>query len=262
MAGCASAPLNKRADNQTLSPPSSQTSRVVFLRPSMFGYAISAVVFDVTNEADPKLLGISSASSKMVYDVPPGPRRFMVYSEAADFMDANDEANERVLAFHASQGTTALAATTLSGSPADLKVAVEAIARTAARAPRGAEICGVHLEGPYINRRHAGAQDAAGNQVQHIFLGPDKNGVPGVVAALRAHHHIGLLGQHVDDFSLPFVAPLRPNQNSIRHNSRSSEGNKKPRNRKFGATLGIYTRTLEKPAASVNSLCVRQLIFD
>lgn len=88
LAGCASAPLNKRAENQTLAVPSPQMSRVVFLRPSMFGYAISAVLFDVTNDSDPKLLGISSAGSKMVYDVPPGTHRFMVYSEAADFMEA------------------------------------------------------------------------------------------------------------------------------------------------------------------------------
>ena len=81
--------------------------------------------------------------------------------DGADFMDAHDEGTERILAFHARHGTTALAATTLSASRGDLQTAVEAIRRVAASAPRGAEIAGLHLEGPYINSDRAGAQDRA-----------------------------------------------------------------------------------------------------
>ncbi len=81
--------------------------------------------------------------------------------DGADFMDASPEGNRRVIAFHARQGTTALAATTLSGSPSDLKTAVKAVARTAAEQAPGAEICAVHLEGPFISSRQSGAQDAA-----------------------------------------------------------------------------------------------------
>jgi len=80
--------------------------------------------------------------------------------EGADFMDGSAAAAARVTSFHARHGTTALAATTLSGSSAHLREAVGAIAR-ASREPRGAEICAIHLEGPYINPRRAGAQDAA-----------------------------------------------------------------------------------------------------
>jgi N-acetylglucosamine-6-phosphate deacetylase len=76
----------------------------------------------------------------------------------ADFMDGDEEAVAAVTEFHARNGTTALAATTLSGSREDLHVAVRAIAR-AAQAPRGAEICAIHLEGPYISLHRAGAQD-------------------------------------------------------------------------------------------------------
>ncbi len=79
--------------------------------------------------------------------------------DGADFTDGDPEANARILDFHARNGTTALAATTLSASEADLRAAVAAIARSSS--PGGAEICGVHLEGPYINAGRAGAQDRA-----------------------------------------------------------------------------------------------------
>ncbi len=83
--------------------------------------------------------------------------------DGADFMDADDAGIARILAFHARHGTTALAATTLSASPGDLRGAVAAIAR-ASRAGNsggqiGGQICAVHLEGPYINPERAGAQD-------------------------------------------------------------------------------------------------------
>ncbi|HEY7216704.1 MAG TPA: N-acetylglucosamine-6-phosphate deacetylase [Thermoanaerobaculia bacterium] len=79
--------------------------------------------------------------------------------DGADFMDADDDGNARILAFHARHGTTALAATTLSASPRDLRSAVAAIARASRGESKGAEICAVHLEGPYINAERAGAQD-------------------------------------------------------------------------------------------------------
>ena len=76
----------------------------------------------------------------------------------ADFMDATEEAAATVTEFHARHGTTAMAATTLSGSAVDLRAAVRAIARGTAR-PKAAEICAIHLEGPYISLHRAGAQD-------------------------------------------------------------------------------------------------------
>ncbi|HEX9160357.1 MAG TPA: N-acetylglucosamine-6-phosphate deacetylase [Thermoanaerobaculia bacterium] len=81
--------------------------------------------------------------------------------DGADFTDGDAAANERITNFHARHGTTAMAATTLSASTADLQKAVGVLAGTAATAPSGAEICGIHLEGPYISPRNAGAQDPA-----------------------------------------------------------------------------------------------------
>jgi len=79
--------------------------------------------------------------------------------KGADFMDGDADANARILRYHASQGTTALAATTLSGSPQALEKAVKAIVKTQAAKRPGSEICAIHLEGPYIDLDRAGAQD-------------------------------------------------------------------------------------------------------
>jgi N-acetylglucosamine-6-phosphate deacetylase len=81
--------------------------------------------------------------------------------DGADFMDAHEDGNARIVGFHARHGTTALAATTLSASRGDLQTAVETIARTAAARDAGAEIVAIHLEGPYIHEERAGAQDRA-----------------------------------------------------------------------------------------------------
>ena len=78
--------------------------------------------------------------------------------DGADFMDGADEAAARVSSFHARNGTTALAATTLSGSRTDLRQAVTSIARVSRSSRQAAEICAIHLEGPYISAKRAGAQ--------------------------------------------------------------------------------------------------------
>jgi N-acetylglucosamine-6-phosphate deacetylase len=78
--------------------------------------------------------------------------------DGADFMDADMEGIHRIAAFHARHGTTALAATTLSGSRHDLLAAVRAAAGFVPGHEEAA-ICGIHLEGPYISVTRAGAQD-------------------------------------------------------------------------------------------------------
>lgn len=120
--------------------------------------------------------------------------------DGGDFMDASHDANERVLRLHARHGTTALAATTLSASSRDLSAAVRTIARTASSQTRGvAEIVAVHLEGPYINRDRAGAQDRGSIRVADLdetamlldaaphlrFLMTIAPEIPGVQALIR-----------------------------------------------------------------------------
>lgn len=79
-----------------------------------------------------------------------------------DFMDGTEEAAHAVARFHLRQGTTALAATTLSGSREAIGRALSAAAAVARANPLdAAEIAAVHLEGPYLSRQKKGAQDEA-----------------------------------------------------------------------------------------------------
>ena len=64
--------------------------------------------------------------------------------------------------------------------------------------------------------RHAGVENARRDQVQHELLPVHVDGVPGVVPALIARHGREVRRQHVDDFSLAFVAPLRAEHCDIR----------------------------------------------
>ena len=51
-------------------------------------------------------------------------------------------------------------------------------------------------------------EDAGGDEVELELLAVAHDGVAGVVAALEAHDHVGLLGQQVGDLAFAFVAPL------------------------------------------------------
>src|ERR1700682_1136624 len=64
-------------------------------------------------------------------------------------------------------------------------------------------------------------QDSRWNQVQNVFRPAMNDGVPGVVSALAADDDIRLGGKHVDDFAFAFIAPLRADQNGVRHEKRN-----------------------------------------
>jgi N-acetylglucosamine-6-phosphate deacetylase len=76
----------------------------------------------------------------------------------ADVMDGAD-AVRTMARFHARQGTTSLLATTVTAPADELRRAFAGIAAARAEpATNGAEVLGVHLEGPFLNPEALGAQ--------------------------------------------------------------------------------------------------------
>jgi N-acetylglucosamine-6-phosphate deacetylase len=82
-----------------------------------------------------------------------------------------------VAQFHARHGTTALLATTVSASVAELCDALAAIARACAWGGAGATVLGAHLEGPFLSRARPGAMDPS------TFLEPSEAGLATLLAA-------------------------------------------------------------------------------
>lgn len=74
-----------------------------------------------------------------------------------DFMDGDPEAVVAITTAHARYGTTGLLATTLTGPEEIILGAIRAV-KAAPR--RGAAVLGFHVEGPFINVKLKGAQDA------------------------------------------------------------------------------------------------------
>ena len=73
-----------------------------------------------------------------------------------DTMEANAEAFRAICDYHASGGTTSLLLTTVTAPFPDILLALTQIGKLRARIP---EIAGAHVEGPFISRERAGAQN-------------------------------------------------------------------------------------------------------
>jgi N-acetylglucosamine-6-phosphate deacetylase len=76
-----------------------------------------------------------------------------------DFMDGTVNAFLEIAKLHARYGTTALMPTTLSSSRSELTRILGLYARAEAQNRDGAQFIGMHLEGPYLNKAQAGAQN-------------------------------------------------------------------------------------------------------
>ncbi|MFC0213402.1 N-acetylglucosamine-6-phosphate deacetylase [Paenibacillus chartarius] len=136
-----------------------------------------------------------------------------------DFMDADPEGYKAIAAFHARHGTTGLLATTVTAAPEALLRVLEAAearqrADRLAQTPTGAELYGVHLEGPFISPKWPGAQNPAfiapptaawledwsqrfPGLIRMMTLAPEQPGALDVIAWLHANGIIAAAG-HTD----------------------------------------------------------------
>lgn len=76
-----------------------------------------------------------------------------------DFMDATVEAYLGAAEKHAQYGTTSIVPTTLTCTNEELQQSFEAFRKAKTMNSKGAELLGIHLEGPYFSPEQKGAQD-------------------------------------------------------------------------------------------------------
>lgn len=80
-------------------------------------------------------------------------------ADGADVMDATPETLGRMADFLPAEGTTAFLATTITQSRENIERALRNVADYPGR-PGQAEVAGIHLEGPFVEKSKAGAQPA------------------------------------------------------------------------------------------------------
>lgn len=77
----------------------------------------------------------------------------------ADAMDGTEDALQTISEYVAKEGTTGFLATTMTQSPENIGKALKNVKTVREKGEyKGAEVLGVHLEGPFISPKHVGAQ--------------------------------------------------------------------------------------------------------
>jgi N-acetylglucosamine-6-phosphate deacetylase len=120
-----------------------------------------------------------------------------------DAMSGTREALEGMSKFHARHGTTSFLATTVCAPEKELLNVVRCAKEAAGSRMPGAELLGVHLEGPFLNVVRGGAQnpayvrpmnpeemqrylDEAGGNVRLVTLAPELTGAEEIIRYLRS----------------------------------------------------------------------------
>lgn len=111
-----------------------------------------------------------------------------------DSFDGSEEALSTISNFLAKEGTTTFLATTMTQSREKINKVLEGINSYIKKAPKnGARVLGIHLEGPFISRKHVGAQPlehvqeqtierfdeyykSSGNNLKIVSLAPEEPG--------------------------------------------------------------------------------------
>lgn len=131
-----------------------------------------------------------------------------------DFMDASPEVLDTITAFHCTQGTTAMLATSMTAPKDRLDQVLYEVHKYRSQTMPFAQLEGVHLEGPFFSPKWPGAQNPEhivmpnvswleewGQQypglIRQVTLAPEREGALELIAWLRSQRITAALG-HTD----------------------------------------------------------------
>ena len=140
----------------------------------------------------------------------------------ADFLDATSEAFLTVAQTHARHGTTTLLPTATSSTAEEALKMFDAFQKASAENPLGADMPGIHLEGPYFSPKQCGAQDPAHlrtpepaeynvlldacDRILRWSAAPELPGSTAIAAALKARGVLPSIGHSDAEFDEAIAA--------------------------------------------------------
>ncbi len=159
----------------------------------------------------------------------------------SDAMDGSIEALSTIANSIACEGTTSFLATTMTQSPENILKAMQAVKSYRESNPNdGAEILGIHLEGPFISVKHIGAQPldyvatpnvevfdeynkASGNAIKIVSLAPEVEGAELLVKHLKANGVVASAG-HTDACYSDMEKAVKNGLSNVTHTYNAQKG--------------------------------------
>jgi N-acetylglucosamine-6-phosphate deacetylase len=149
-----------------------------------------------------------------------------------DTMEATDDAFRVITEFHLRGGTTSMTLTTMTAPEREILAVLSAAKPWQNRSLGGARVVGVHVEGPFLSKKRAGAQDpkeirppqagewkrylAYGKLVTQMTLAPEEPGAIPLIRALRKNGSIASAG-HTDALEPKILPAVKAGLNHATH---------------------------------------------
>lgn len=181
-----------------------------------------------------------------------------------DVMDATPEALAVISKTLAEEGTTAYLATTMTADSSEIEKTLINVRHSMQNSSKGAALLGVHLEGPFISPKKAGAQLAekilppsielfahwqtlSGNNIKLVTLAPELPGSHEMIRYLKQHNVIASIG-HSDATYDETMAAIKEGCHYVTH--------------LFNAMRGIHQREPGVVTAALLENVLTELIVD
>ena len=159
----------------------------------------------------------------------------------ADAMDGTEEALQTVSSCLAKEGTTGFLATTMTQSKNNISAALSAVKSAREKGVySGAEILGVHLEGPFISKKHVGAQPIeyvaapcveafeeyrkiSGDNIRIVTMAPEEEGGLDLIAHLKKNGIVASVG-HTDAKYADILSAVNAGAGNVTHTYNAQTG--------------------------------------